>query len=675
VITRTIRALALLGALAALPAFVPAPLQIQAQLTAGGPWLDRFNAWRAASGVSMLTENATWSTGDYDHGLYMVKNDLVTHYETSGTPYYSAAGDAAARNSNIYVSSTTATTDVQAIDWWMQAPFHAMGMMDPRLSQTGFGSYREVKSGWQTGAAVDVLRGNSFTGGTYPVYFPGDGSTEPLRTYGGGESPDPLQACPGYAAPTGLPVFIEIGGNVATTAGPVHSFTGNGVALAHCVIDSSNPSVGSNLTSRGGVILIPQQPLQNGVKYVVALTVNGVPRTWSFTVGPLTPVNTTPCTSVTASAAPPSPSTAGTPVTISAAAVGCPNPRYRFWVQAQGGPWVIKQDYSAANTFAWSGTGQAGSYNLEVDVRDAIESVSYDVVTNFTYELTGCSAVVLGASPASPQAPGTTVLMTATGTCAGTPTYRFWVRGTSGAWSILQDYSTTSTYSWPTSGLPTGAYGLEVDVRGLGSTDVYEKVSNLIYDLGVTPCAPPALGPSPVSPGATGSSVILTASTSGCPNPRYRFWVEAPGGPWKILQDYGAAGAFTWTGTGNGGTYAMEVDVRDQSETVSYDAVKNLAYVVAGCSGATLAASPSGTAPRGTPVTLTGTAGCPGAPAFKFWIRAPGGSWTVVQQYSATNTFTWSPSTPGTYYLEVDVRDQGATSTYEKVSNLTYVVS
>jgi len=115
------------------------------------------------------------------------------------------------------------------------------------------------------------------------VFWPGNGQSVPLRSYGGGEFPNPLAACPGYSVPTGLPIFIQVGGNVATTAG-AHSFTGNGTALAHCVIDSTNPSVGSNLTQRGGVILIPQQPLQPGVNYVVALTVNGVPYTWSFQV-------------------------------------------------------------------------------------------------------------------------------------------------------------------------------------------------------------------------------------------------------------------------------------------------------------------------------------------------------------------------------------------------------
>ena len=241
------------------------------------------NAWRTSVNLPVLTENTTWDQGDYNHALYMVKNDQVTHYELSTLPYYTVAGDTAARNGNIEVNSTTSFTDEQAIDWWMAAPFHALGMMDPRLTSTGFGSYRQVKSGWDAGFTLDTIRGNSFTGGTYPVFFPGSGSTEPLTSYGGNEFPDPLQACPGYSAPTGLPVFVEVGGNVSTTVG-AHSFTGNGTPLAHCVVDSTNTAVGSYLKSRGAVLLIPQARLQPGATYTVALTVNGVPYTWSFGV-------------------------------------------------------------------------------------------------------------------------------------------------------------------------------------------------------------------------------------------------------------------------------------------------------------------------------------------------------------------------------------------------------
>jgi uncharacterized protein YkwD len=278
--------LALLVGLRAVPDLTPR-VHLATVPAAGSTWFDRFNLWRYTAGLPPVVENSTFSSGDAAHSLYMVKNDLVTHYETPGVPYYTTAGDTAARNSNIEVNSSTSFTDEQAIDWWMGAPFHAMGMMDPRLQQTGFGAYREVKSGWDAGFSLDVVRGNTFTGGNFPVYWPGNNVTEPLTTYSGNEFPDPLQACPGYSSPTGLPVFIELGGNVSTTAGPVHSFTGNGTALAHCVIDSSNAAVGSYLKERGGVIVIPQQPLQNGVKYVVAVTVNNVPYTWSFTVGPL----------------------------------------------------------------------------------------------------------------------------------------------------------------------------------------------------------------------------------------------------------------------------------------------------------------------------------------------------------------------------------------------------
>jgi hypothetical protein len=167
----------------------------------------------------------------------------------------------------------------------MGAPFHALGMMDPRLTSTGFGAYREVRSGFEAGFSLDVLHGNPGTGGTYPVYWPGNGKTVPLRTYNGNEFPDPLQACPGYTVPTGLPVFVQVGSNVATSAPAAGStFTGNGTPLQHCVIDSNSPGVGSGLTWRGGVIVVPLQPLQPGVVYVVTLTVNGLPYTWSFQV-------------------------------------------------------------------------------------------------------------------------------------------------------------------------------------------------------------------------------------------------------------------------------------------------------------------------------------------------------------------------------------------------------
>jgi hypothetical protein len=270
-----------LAVLPILPAAAPSHAHLAMTPVASGPWLDRFNAWRANAGQSALSENTTYSAGDLLHTTYMVKSGDIAHSENPSSPFYTVAGNTAAQNSNIFVSSSTGTSDTQAIDWWMGAPFHAMAMMDPRLTTTGFGSYRDAAYTWQMGAAVNVGQGMTAPG-QYPVFFPGNGSIEPLTAYSGNEFPNPQLACPGYS---GLPLFVEVGGNLNTTAGPVHTLIANGGSLTNCIIDSTNATFASYLKWRGGVIVFPQQPLQNGVTYVVALTVNGVPYTWSFTVG------------------------------------------------------------------------------------------------------------------------------------------------------------------------------------------------------------------------------------------------------------------------------------------------------------------------------------------------------------------------------------------------------
>jgi len=56
-------------------------------------------------------------------------------------------------------------------------------------------------------------------------------------------------------------------------------------------------------------------------------------------------------------------------------------------------------------------------------------------------------------------------------------------------------------------------------------------------------------------------------------------------------------------------------------------------------------------------------------------VRTPGGSWRIVRDYSTASTFGWTPATAGTYSLEVDVRDQGATAGYETVANISYGVT
>jgi hypothetical protein len=192
--------------------------------------------------------------------------------------------------------------------------------------------------------------------------------------------------------------------------------------------------------------------------------------------------------------------------------------------------------------------------------------------------------------------------------------------------------------------------------------------------------------PSPPSPQQPGTPVTFSATASGCPNPQYEFWVQAPGGPWTILQAYGAASSATWNTTGLAtGTYYFDAQVRQSGSGAGFEAhlSPNPSYVLqAGppcTSVAWNAPNPASPQKAGTSVTFSATAaGCPN-PIYEFWIQAPGGSWTILQAYSASTTATWNTTglAPGIYYFDVHVKQSGSSADWEShlAPNPTYTLS
>ena len=257
-------------------------------------WLAYLNEFRALGGVAPLVENNDWSDGAWLHSRYMVKNDFIGHSEDPGNAWYTPEGDAAAQNGNVAVFSSASATDEMAIDLWMTGPFHAIGILDPQLQSTGFGSYREADGGWQTGATLDVNRGQGAVpaGTTFPLPFPQDNGQTWLTEYSGNEWPDPLTSCAGFSAPSGPPIMIQLGsGNVSPNV-TASSFKKGNTTLNHCIFDEtdySNPDGNAQtigrlvLNSRDAIVIIPQAPLQAGT-YTASVTVNGVTHSWTFTV-------------------------------------------------------------------------------------------------------------------------------------------------------------------------------------------------------------------------------------------------------------------------------------------------------------------------------------------------------------------------------------------------------
>ena len=108
-----------------------------------------------------------------------------------------------------------------------------------------------------------------------------------------GETPSPLTSCPGYSAPSGLPVLLIFGGGRPAPVVGAHSFRDGQTSLEHCVFsgstytnpDSSMQSLGRGiLQARNAVVLIPRAPLTPAGDYTVSITADGVAYTWSFRV-------------------------------------------------------------------------------------------------------------------------------------------------------------------------------------------------------------------------------------------------------------------------------------------------------------------------------------------------------------------------------------------------------
>jgi spore germination protein YaaH len=371
-----------------------------------------------------------------------------------------------------------------------------------------------------------------------------------------------------------------------------------------------------------------------------------------------------------------SPQPTGTRVLLTGSAACDSTPQYRFMVQPPGGAWSVLRDFDPASTFTWTAGGAAGTYGLEFDAKSTTAPVSSMASSSLTFDLAACNGAAISSAPTSPQVPGATVVVTGSATCTGTPLYRFQMRKPGASWSVVQNYGAVATFNWNTTGLPTGDYGLEVDIRNTGATADYETTANAIFTLAAQACTTPTLTSDLTTPQGTGAPVTFSATTTTCPNPVYRFWVLDPGGPhWSMVQDYSAASTYRWPAAGLPGGYGIEVDVRDVSRPVPYDAVANVTFTLTACTGATLTVNPASPQQPGTSVTLTGAATCPRTSEFRFWVQAPGSRWSIARDFATSSTFIWQTTTPGgTWGLEVDVRDVGVLATYETTASITYGV-
>ncbi len=351
--------------------------------------------------------------------------------------------------------------------------------------------------------------------------------------------------------------------------------------------------------------------------------------------------------------------------------------QYQFWRFDAGRGWTIGQAFSASRTYSWTpGAGDIGDHAVQVWVRSAASSAAFEGVRDsgmFKVVADPLSAPSLKANVVFPSPPNRAVIWTVTASGGVAPLqYQFWVFRDGAGWTMARDYATSNTFTWT----PTvnGTYALQAWVRSTGSRAAFDAVaSSGFFAIRVAPITP-VLATNAAFPVPPNQTVTWTVTAGGgIPPLQYQFWVFRQGAGWTMARDYATSNTLAWT-PGVSGTYSLQAWVRSTGSTAPYDAVAStgLFNIQAGSPAqiARFIANRALPAPVGTTITwtATGTRGTAGPLQYRFWrFSRLTGVWTIVQDYSAANTWSWRTSSTdnGQYELQVWVRSAGSTAAFE----------
>ena len=258
-------------------------------------WLKQLNRFRKEYGAPAAAEYAPYNSWIRLHNIYSYANHVLGHEEFKSKKKYTAKGAQAGRSSVLSQGNTAKN----ATPVWMNAPFHAVSMLDPEATLASFNSYKGYSGLWPI---TQLSLGGKYDKPKQPYVWPKRGGTQIKRTFAG-EWPDPLASCPRayntVAARNrgiGAPFYISYGDTLPGNHVPAKvkaSLTYKGKKLKVCVLTETtykNPLAAERSLVRGilkwrhhTVAVFPLKALKKG-RYKARVTASGKTTTWKFVV-------------------------------------------------------------------------------------------------------------------------------------------------------------------------------------------------------------------------------------------------------------------------------------------------------------------------------------------------------------------------------------------------------
>lgn len=282
------------------------------------------------------------------------------------------------------------------------------------------------------------------------------------------------------------------------------------------------------------------------------------------------------------------------------------------------------------------------------------------------------TAVTMTGNPASPTVVGMKVNLIASPN--GGNAIRYWFRYKKTAatvWTDLLPYGTARITSWTPQ--EAGSYMVQVLAKEATSTKQYDCYKVLSYTINPVVSAL-SLTAVPSSPTSLGITTRLTATATGGGTLRYWFRAKLHNASiWTDLQAYNTYRNCLWRPL-VAGDYDVQVLAKETGSTNTSDISTTISFSYKPAISAVNLTSTTATPTTvGTAVPLTATV--TGGGTVLYWFRLNNGKvWSTLQAYSTSKTFTWTPTAPGTYLVQVMVKEAASAKTYDAVSSLTYYV-
>ncbi len=225
------------------------------------------NYLRAAANVPAVIFDTKLADNCWLHSRYMAEENAISHDENASSKWYSAAGQACAKNGNVWLGGEYTQPywePSDSVEGWIGSVGHRMWMLYPTTPVFGFGFYSATNN--RAGASLDVL--TKFSAGRDSTY-----ASWPVRYPGANQQGIPASK---YVITLGWPYS----GPAPTVSGV--TLTSNGNSIANTVTTSL--PVGHK-----GILITPSQPLpaNSTINVSVSGSYNGqaFSYAWSFTTG------------------------------------------------------------------------------------------------------------------------------------------------------------------------------------------------------------------------------------------------------------------------------------------------------------------------------------------------------------------------------------------------------